>query len=177
MSHFALRTATSADAEPIAALHAANWRSAYAGILAPSYLAGPVIEDRRAVWRERLTSPAPDMEAVVAEKEHRIVGFVSLFHDREPAWGGFVDNLHTAAAVRGQGAGKALLVEAARRTAARDPAKGLYLWVFERNESAVGFYLALGATIAQRLVSDWDKAPDEIRLRMHWPKAADLARR
>ena len=176
MSAFALRTATAADADAIATLHTANWRSAYAAILDPAYLAGPVIEDRHAVWRERLTSPAPDMEVVVAENDQGIVGFVSLFHEREPAWGGFVDNLHTAAAVRGQGAGKALLVEAARRTAARDPAKGLYLWVFERNESAVGFYLALGATIAQRLVSDWDKAPDEIRFRMHWPKAADLAR-
>ena len=177
MSAFALRTATAADAEAIATLHADNWRSAYAGILDPAYLAGPVIEDRRAVWRERLASPTKDMEAVVAENAHGIVGFVSLFHEREAGWGGFVDNLHTAAAVRGQGAGKALLVEAARRTAARDPAKGLYLWVFERNESAVGFYLALGATMAERLTSDWDKAPDEIRLRMHWPKAADLTRR
>ncbi|MEL7690739.1 GNAT family N-acetyltransferase [Citromicrobium bathyomarinum] len=177
MSAFALRTATAADAEAIAALHAANWRSAYAGILDPAYLAGPVIEDRRAVWQERLACPAPDMEVVIAENDQGIVGFASLFHEREPAWGGFVDNLHTAAAVRGQGAGKALLVEAARRTAAHDPEKGLYLWVFERNESAVGFYLAQGATIAERLTSDWDKAPDEIRFRMHWPSAEDLARR
>ena len=118
MSAFALRTATAADADAIATLHTANWRSAYAAILDPAYLAGPVIEDRHAVWRERLTSPAPDMEVVVAENDQGIVGFVSLFHEREPAWGGFVDNLHSAAAVRGQGAGKALLVEAARRTAA-----------------------------------------------------------
>ena len=64
-----------------------------------------------------------------------------------------------------------------RRVAARDRHKGLYLWVFERNEAAVGFYRALGGEIAERLISDWDKAPDEIRYRMHWPNAADLARR
>lgn len=177
MSAFALRTATAADIEPIAALHAANWRSAYADILDPAYLAGPVVDERQTVWRERLTSPAPDMEVVVAENDQGILGFASLFHQREPGWGGFVDNLHTAAKVRGQGAGKALLIEAARRTAARDPDKGLYLWVFERNESAVSFYRALGAAIAERIVSDWDKAPDEIRYRMHWPSAAELARR
>ena len=72
---------------------------------------------------------------------------------------------------------RALLSEAARRVAARDRHKGLYLWVFERNEAAVGFYRALGGEIAERLISDWDKAPDEVRYRMHWPRAADLANR
>lgn len=177
MSGFALRDATADDAEAIAALHTANWRAAYADILDPAYLAGPIEADRRAVWHERLTSPASDLEIAVAESDGAIIGFASLFHEREPAWGGFVDNLHSAAAVRGRGVGKALLIDAARRVAAQDPQKGLYLWVFERNEGAVGFYRALGADIAERLTSDWDKAPDEIRYRMHWPSAAALAAR
>ena len=177
MSTFALRTADAGDADAIAVLHTANWRSAYVGILDPAYLAGPVEEDRRAVWHERLTAGPDDLEVVVAESEQGIVGFASLFHEREPGWGGFVDNLHSAASVRGQGVGKALLTEAARRVAARDRHKGLYLWVFERNEAAVGFYRALGGEIAERLISDWDKAPDEVRYRMHWPRAADLANR
>ena len=177
MSPFALRDATSDDVEAIAALHTANWRETYAGILDPAYLAGPVEDDRRAVWHERLTSPSPDLEVIVSSAGGGIVGFASLFHEREPGWGGFVDNLHSAATVRGQGVGKALLVEAASRVAARDPNKGLYLWVFERNEAAIGFYRALGADIAERLISDWDKAPDEVRYRMHWPRAAQFARR
>jgi len=120
VSTFALRTADAGDAGAIAALHTANWRGAYAGILDPAYLAGPVEEDRRAVWHERLTAGPDDLEVVVAESEQGIVGFASLFHEREPGWGGFVDNLHSAASVRGQGVGKALLTEAARRVAARD---------------------------------------------------------
>ena len=174
MSDYALRDATADDVEAIAALHTANWRETYADILDPAYLAGPIEADRRAIWHKRLTEPPPDLEVAVAENDLGIVGFASLFHDRDPGWGGFVDNLHSAASVRGQGVGKALLVDAARRVVAREPDRGLYLWVFERNEGAVGFYRALGAKIAERLTSDWDKAPDEIRYRMHWPKAADL---
>ena len=177
MSSATLRDATVHDADAIAALHSANWREAYVGILDPAYLAGPVEADRRAVWHERLTAPSPDLEVAVAEADGGIAGFASLFHEREPGWGGFVDNLHSAASVRGQGVGKALLIEAARRVAGRDPDKGLYLWVFERNEAAVGFYRALGAEIAEQLMSDWDKAPDEVRYRMHWPSAALLAAR
>ena len=69
MSTFALRTADAGDAGAIAALHTANWRSTYAGILDPAYLAGPVEEDRRAVWHERLTAGPDDLEVVVAESE------------------------------------------------------------------------------------------------------------
>ena len=177
MKNIALRNATAEDADAIAALHTANWREAYADILDPAYLAGPIEADRRTVWQERLTAAAPDLEVVVAENARGIVGFASLLHEREPAWGGFVDNLHAAAEVRGQGMGKALLVEAARRVAARQEDRGLYLWVFERNEAAVGFYRALGAKVAERLMSDWDKAPDEVRYRMHWPRASVLAAR
>ncbi|MBB3035016.1 GNAT family N-acetyltransferase [Alteriqipengyuania lutimaris] len=177
MTSVSLRDATAQDVPAIAALHTANWRETYADILDPDYLAGPIEADRQTVWRARLTAGPPDLEVIVAENARGIVGFASLFHDRDPGWGGFVDNLHSAAEVRGQGVGKALLVEAARRVATRDPAKGLYLWVFERNETAVGFYRALGAEIAERIMSDWDKAPDEVRYRMHWPRAGDLASR
>lgn len=177
MSRFILRDATPHDADTIAALHTANWRETYAGILDPAYLAGPVEADRRAVWHDRLTAPSPDLEVIVAETDGGLAGFASLFHEREPAWGGFVDNLHSGASVRGKGVGKALLVATARRVADRAPDKGLYLWVFKRNEAAVGFYSALGAEIAEQLMSDWDKAPGEVRYRMHWPRAGDLASR
>tara|TARA_B100000678_G_scaffold205452_2_gene173109 strand:- start:292 stop:756 length:465 start_codon:yes stop_codon:yes gene_type:complete len=154
VSLFTLRDATEGDAAAITALHTANWRETYAGILDPAYLAGPIEADRRAVWQERLTAPPSDLEVIVAEAGGNLLGFASLFHEREPGWGGFVDNLHSAASARGKGVGKALLIEAARRVAARDPGKGLYLWVFERNEGAVGFYRALGADIAERIDSD-----------------------
>lgn len=176
MSRLRLRDATAADAGAIAALHAANWRSAYADVLDADYLAGRVDADRLAVWTGRLGDPSPAQEVVVAEiGDGQFAGFVCHYHGEHPRWGGFVDNLHSAAAVRGTGAGKALLKEAARRIAARDPEAGLWLWVFEKNLPARGFYAALGGAIVERVVSDWAEAEGEMRLRCHWSRAADLA--
>lgn len=176
MTGFTLRDATAGDAAAIAALHTANWRSAYAEILAADYLAGPVAADRLAVWTARLGEPAATHEVVVAETGGgALAGFVCLYHAEHPRWGGFVDNLHSAAAMRGAGAGKALLREAARRIAARDCDAGVWLWVFARNVPARGFYEALGGTIVEEVPSDWDPARGEIRLRCHWPSAAALA--
>mgnify|MGYP002630801711 FL=1 len=105
-----LRDATPADAPAIAALHAANWRTAYAGILDADYLAREVEDERLAAWRERLADPGPGFETVVAMTEDgSLSGFSSLYHAHDARLGGFLDNLHTDARVRGVGYGKALL--------------------------------------------------------------------
>lgn len=176
MSAFRLRDAEAADAPAIAALHTANWRQRYVEVLRPEYLAGPIETERLALWTERLAAPAPDQELVIAEDESgALAGFTCLYHAADPRWGGFVDNLHSAGAVRGQGVGKALLREAARRIASRDADSGLWLWVFEKNTAARGFYAALGGLVIDRVASDWDQAPGQMRLRCHWPRAASLA--
>ena len=175
---FTLRDAGADDAPAIAALHAANWRSAYANVLDPAYLAGPVDADRMAVWTGRLTAPDPAQEVVVAEAaDGSLAGFTCLYHASDPRWGALVDNLHSSAAARGTGVGKALLGEAARRVAARDPASGIWLWVYEKNLPARGFYVALGGEIVERKSQDWEGAEGEILLRCHWPSAVSLAAR
>jgi len=51
-----IRAATIADADVIAALHAASWRSAYRGILKDSTL-GPTLDgERRTHWRGELAA-------------------------------------------------------------------------------------------------------------------------
>ena len=171
-----LRDATAADIPAIAALHVANWRDAYANVLDPAYLAGPIEADRLAAWTAKLTDSIAAQEVVVAEDgSGGIVGFACLYHANHPRWGGFVENLHSAAVVRGRGVGKALLQEAARRTVVRDPAAGMWLWVYESNTPARGFYTALGGEIVERVPSDWEPARGAMRLRCHWPSAASLA--
>jgi ribosomal protein S18 acetylase RimI-like enzyme len=172
-----LRDATLADAAAIAALHAANWRRAYADVLNPAYLAGQIDADRLMVWTGRLTAPDPAQEVVVAEAaDGSLAGFTCLYHASDPQWGALVDNLHSSAATRGTGVGRALLSEAARRVAARDPASGIWLWVYEKNLPACGFYEALGGTIVERKVQDWEAAAGQILLRCHWPSAVSLAK-
>ena len=54
-----IRSAGAADADAIAALHAASWRSAYRGILKASTL-GPALDgERRAHWRGKLAAMGP----------------------------------------------------------------------------------------------------------------------
>ena len=63
-----LREAGAADWEGVADLQIASWRSAYRGILSDDYLDGPVVAERRAVWRERLAGgPKPDQVVVIGE--------------------------------------------------------------------------------------------------------------
>src|SRR3546814_2966887 len=54
-----IRHATLTDAGEIAAIHCASWRDAYANVLDPGFLSGPIEDDRRAIWSERLGKPDP----------------------------------------------------------------------------------------------------------------------
>lgn len=169
------RDATLVDAGPIAALHVANWREAYADVLDPAYLAGPVEADRLALWTARLAQPDPAREVVLADTpDGALAGFVCVYHAEDPCWGALIDNLHTSRSSRGLGIGKALLGEAARRAAARDPDAGLSLWVYDKNRAAIGFYRALGCEIVASKVQDWEPAQGETLLRCHWPLASGL---
>ena len=60
MSEAPIRLATVADADVIAALHAASWRSAYRGIFKDSTL-GPALDgERRTHWSGKLAAMVPD---------------------------------------------------------------------------------------------------------------------
>src|SRR5918995_694882 len=63
----AIRPATLADADVIAALHAASWRSAYRGIFRDSTL-GPALDgERRAHWSGKLAEMVPDDTVLIAD--------------------------------------------------------------------------------------------------------------
>jgi hypothetical protein len=83
-----LRQATKEDIGQIASLHALSWRDAYRSILDPAFLAGPVESDRMAVWAARLSNPRNDQHVVVAVEQGVLVGFVCVFGDEDPKWGG-----------------------------------------------------------------------------------------
>ena len=169
-----LREALLSDAPAIAALHTANWRESYAGILPDDYLASEVETDRHAVWQERLSKAAAGHQTIVAEDERGdLAGFACVYFDHDPQWGSFLDNLHTSADARGKGYGLALLKEVARRARAHDAAAGLYLWVFEKNKAARAFYARAGASEVERTDTQWTLAMGEWRLRCHW-SAEDL---
>ena len=176
MTPSALRPATAADAAAIAALHTASWRDAYADILEPAFLAGPIEADRLALWDGRLRDPADGQLVQVAETDGAVVGFVCAFRDADAKWGSLVDNLHVSPAMRGHGLGEILLRAAASRLAEHGAQGGLHLWVFEANTAALRFYERLGGRVVERIVDKMAAAREgQTSLRVHWPRPDDLA--
>ena len=58
MSDLALIPATAADAERLAAMHAASWQHTYPGILPAAYLQEQAYPERLAAWRARMLDGA-----------------------------------------------------------------------------------------------------------------------
>lgn len=171
-----IRPGTADDAAAIAAVHAASWRDAFAGILSPEYLAGPIDADRLAVWNARCGTPAANQAIFVAQDDSGdMIGFVCAFAGDDAAFGAKVDNLHVLAKARGTGLGARLLRHAARWIADGDAATGLYLWVFEDNRLARDFYGYVGGTEADREASGMPSAEEATAIRVVWPSAAALA--
>lgn len=168
------RPATPADVEAIAALHADSWRRSYRGTYADSYLDGPVFEDRRQVWSERLTRPRPEYDTVVAEEGGRLVGFVHTVLDDDPAHGALLDNLHVAQAAQGRGIGTRLMARSAEAVLARGRSRSLYLLVLDANTEAQSFYAARGGRCVGPEESEAPGGGRIVGLRYLWPDAAVL---
>ncbi len=144
MSGFVLRPAVRADAEAIAAIHAASWQATYRGALTDAYLDGDILGERRAVWHERLGTPAPNQHVVVAADGEHVVGFACAFGVDDERFGTQLDNLHVRSARQSVGTGARLVATVAKWCAETHPGTGLYLWVVEQNEDARRFYARLG---------------------------------
>ena len=182
MTPLAFRSATSNDAEHIAALHADSWRRHYRGAYADSFLDGDVEADRHAVWSVRL-APAADRSGsatILAEHGASLVGFIHVVFDDDPTWGSLIDNLHVRHDQRRSGIGRQLLARGAQAVTERATSRAMYLWVLGQNSAAQRFYETHGGTCA-------DTAPlrppggDPTRinatsrsLRMTWPDASRL---
>ena len=164
-----IRPATLADADAIAALHAASWRSAYRGILGDSTL-GPALDgERRAHWRSELAAMAPGDTVLIAGD----VGFIAVWAEGDPGFGAYIDNLHIRPERRSAGLGRRLLGDAMRRVAGRGQT-GAYLWVFDGNTRAIDFYRRLGGEVVEHGVEEIDglQIPQS---RIIWRETARLA--
>ena len=176
MVEILFRDADIADASAIAALHVASWRDAYAAILDPAFLAGPIEAERLDLWCARLTKPPPGLLVRAAlEADQKLVGFVCAYRDRDPRWGSLIDNLHVAPGRRGGRIGERLLREAARGLIAENAQQGLHLWVFEANTGGRRFYERLGGQVVDAEPSEIPAADGKTVLRVHWPRLAALA--
>lgn len=143
MPAYKIRKAQASDAPDIAALHAANWREHYKGILPAEYLRNQVEADRRDHWASVLASKEPGSLIIVARNCGELAGFAAIFPGRDRQAEVTLDNLHVAAGARGGGLGRTLMAHAVKRLIGNGT-KSLCLWAFDDNKPAVRFYERLG---------------------------------
>jgi len=106
-----------------------------------------------ALLRSHLFGDRPYAEAILAEIDGAAVGFALFFYNYSTFLtkpGIYLEDLFVLPEYRSQGIGKALLIDLAQRAIAQDC--GRLEWsVLDWNESAIGFYQRMGAT----LLPDW----------------------
>jgi ribosomal protein S18 acetylase RimI-like enzyme len=168
------REATNQDAELIAQLHSISWQENYKAIWNDDFLKGPVLQNRRQVWQQRLNQPNPDQHIIVAQSMETLCGFTCAYYNNDPVWGTLLDNLHVQASHKGQGIGTALIKLAARWSYTKDSKSGFFLWVLEQNTPARSFYEKLGA-----INQGWETHANpgggsSIACRYAWPDIAKL---
>ena len=140
-----IRPATLADADAIAALHAASWRSAYRGILKDSTLGPTLDDDRRSHWRGELAAMAPADTVLIADGQ----GFIAAWAEGNPASAPTSTIFMSIPSGAAAGWATQLLGAAMRQVAGRGEARA-YLWVFDGNTRAVEFYRRLGGEIVEQ---------------------------
>ena len=97
--------------------------------------------------RESLFGPRPAAEVILAECQGEAAGFAVFFPNFSTFVGRpgiYLEDLYVRPTLRGQGVGRALLVELARLAKERGCAR-LEWSVLDWNTPAIGFYQRLGA--------------------------------
>ncbi|MBX3274605.1 MAG: GNAT family N-acetyltransferase [Sandaracinaceae bacterium] len=163
-----MRTADSADADALAAVHLESWRWAYRGLLPDRYLRHMRQDDLAAKWWRRLSAGALDEAVLVLEHEDEVGGFVS-FGPRvdDPSWLGYAGEiymLYLAPSLVGRGLGQRLL-ECAFEDLARARCHWVVVWVLAKNEPARRFYERAGMRLdgARRWDPFGDRAVPVVR--------------
>lgn len=139
-------------------------------MLSDDYLDHRAHAERAALWQARFAKKHKvPFFVILAEVQNQLAGFACTFPNEHPTYGSFLDNLHVTPASIGQGIGRQLLRETARRLLADNVSGGLYLWVIEQNVRARRFYAKAGAVEVERAQLTMADGSPISELRCHWP--------
>ena len=170
-----IRPAEAADADAIAALHAASWRASYRGSFSDAYLDGPIGGERRAFWRARFGQPPEGLVTLIASDGGTgPAGFVCGLCDHDAVRGTLIDNLHVAPALKGNGLGRRLMQAVGNSLAARGSVGPVHLFVLVANRQAAGFYARLGGESVERMVKTEADGTVLAVERIAWRSLADF---
>lgn len=166
-----VREATIEDAEAIARVHLASWKTTYPGIIPQDYIDGLRIENGIADWQARLIEKKTAI--LVAEEDCGVFGFAAGGAILHPVAGyqGELGAIYLLASHQGKGAGAALLLRMAGDLRQRGFAN-MVVWVL-RDNPACGFYRRLGGLpVAEQSIEIGGKALPEIAF--GWPEIGVL---
>lgn len=171
----AVRQALPADAAAIGAVHVQCWRESYTGLLPDTEIRRWTADGRTRMWRRAIIDGTA-RGIYVAELGERIIGFGACADQRAPdlharGFTGEVTALYVLRASQRHGAGRRLMAAMARRLIAEGD-RAMALWVLAGNDSACGFYEAMGGRDVGRAL-DKDLAREEIAY--GWTDLAALA--
>lgn len=167
-----IREAVPGDAEAIARVHVASWRTTYAGIVAQSYLDGLNVADGARSWERRLLFERVGT-TLVAEDEAGIFGFASGGAPLHPVDGyqGELYAIYLLQSHQQRGVGAELMREVAC-SLRRDAILSMVVWALAENK-ACGFYRHMGGVrIAEKPIEIGGKALPEIAF--GWPDISAL---
>jgi uncharacterized cupin superfamily protein/GNAT superfamily N-acetyltransferase len=144
-----IRCATLGDAQHIAEIQVATWKSAYAGLVEESYLAAMSVSERTKMWSEVLSAMQERSHVFVATGADSLpIGFISSGKARgEDAAGAEIYAFYLLPEFHGKGFGQTLLY----RSLARLQADGFYNAKVEvlQDCSAHRFYKRSGAGLVE----------------------------
>jgi GNAT superfamily N-acetyltransferase len=150
---FVTRWSSGADAPELAAVHAAAWRYAYAGLI-PGLDLERMVARRGPRWWTRLH--ARGGRALVLELPlgfdagaTGLGGYATLGAGRHGGAGGEIYELYLRPELHGVGFGRRLFEES-RRVLAAHGSRRLTVWALAENEVACRFYRAMGGIEAGR---------------------------
>ncbi|GAB4083503.1 GNAT family N-acetyltransferase [Myceligenerans cantabricum] len=138
LDEVSIRPAKAKDADDIARVDIASWRSAYSEILPGSYLSALDASERTALWRDAVASE--NTRILVAETRVGTVGFTSVGPSRDEDAEDddleiYAIYLHPAA--WGSGVARDLMLQVLDRVPA---GASITLWILQENERAQHFY-------------------------------------
>ena len=140
-----IRTAAADDAEGIARVHVASWRSTYRGLLPDDVLERLSVEQRKHHWHDVLNGQSNARVVLVTSAENgQIVGFASGGTQRDEAldFDGELYAIYLLEEFQRQGIGRALIINFAEQLA-KTGYKKMQVWVMEGN-AAQDFYKSMG---------------------------------
>lgn len=137
-----IRRARQGDAEAIAQVHDAAWRTAYRGLI-PGIELERMVHKRGPRWWHAAIRRGSRISVLQVGED--VAGYVNFGGNRAKSlpYGGEIYEIYLSPVYQGLGFGQRLF-SAARRDLSLARLNGLVVWALAENETAVGFYKALG---------------------------------